>query len=82
VILDDRKTGLTRYENDLLQYLALNRGRTVTRERILQDVWGREPGSGDRTVDNYIARLRTKIEAEPNRPEHILTVHGSGYKLV
>jgi DNA-binding response OmpR family regulator len=81
-VRDNRRTPLTRYESDLLQYLALNKGRTVTRERILQDVWGRELASGDRTVDNYIARLRSKIEREPNRPEHILTVHGSGYKLV
>jgi DNA-binding response OmpR family regulator len=77
-----RSESLTRYEADLLHFLALHRGETVSRERILEEVWGAELNSGNRTVDNYIARLRAKLEASPARPQFILTVHGSGYKLV
>ena len=75
---------LTRYESDLLQYLAARRGVVVSREGVLKDVWGvldAEPNANNRTVDNYVARLRTKIEDTPSSPQHLLTVHGKGYKL-
>jgi DNA-binding response OmpR family regulator len=73
---------LTRYESELLQYLAAHRGRVVSRERILEEVWGRQADSSSRSVDNYVARVRTKIEENPSRPRHLLTVHGEGYKLL
>ena len=76
------RVSLTRCENDLLRLLAMERGETVARERILAEVWSTGMQSGNRTVDNYIARLRTKIERDPGHPEHILTVHGMGYRLV
>jgi two-component system alkaline phosphatase synthesis response regulator PhoP len=77
-----RKKKLTRYENDLLRFLAVHRGSVVSRNRIAEEVWGREASPSSRTVDNYIARLRSKIEPTPAEPQHILTVHGEGYKLV
>jgi DNA-binding response OmpR family regulator len=77
-----RSESLTRYEADLLHFLAIHRGNTVSRESILEEVWGAELNSGNRTVDNYVARLRSKLESSPARPQFILTVHGAGYKLV
>lgn len=76
------KIRLTRYENDLLRFLAENRGQVVARKRILEEVWGTAAGEGSRIVDNYVARLRARIEKLPDNPQHLLTVHGSGYKLV
>jgi len=73
---------LTRYECDLLQFLAAHRGRVVSRQRIMEDVWGRRDDPSSRAVDNYVSRVRTKIEPDPSRPRHLLTVHGAGYKLV
>ncbi|MEO0556912.1 MAG: response regulator transcription factor [Bacteroidota bacterium] len=69
-------------EFGLLCYLLENRGRVVTRDEALTHVWGYEAMPTTRTVDVHIAGLRQKLEAEPGRPRHILTVHGRGYKLV
>jgi DNA-binding response OmpR family regulator len=76
------KGKLTRYETDLLRFLTENRGQVVSRKRILEEVWGSPEMEGSRIVDNYVARLRAKIEKLPDSPKHILTLHGSGYKLV
>jgi DNA-binding response OmpR family regulator len=73
---------LTRYECELLQFLAANRNKVVSRQRIMEEVWGRAADTSIRAVDNYMAKLRTKVEANPSRPRHLLTVHGAGYKLV
>ncbi|MBN1672497.1 MAG: response regulator transcription factor [Kiritimatiellae bacterium] len=78
----DRQTSLTSQENSLLQFLAENRGRVVSRERILKEVWGIDTATTTRTLDNYIAKLRAKLEPDPAHPRHILTAHGTGYKLV
>jgi two-component system alkaline phosphatase synthesis response regulator PhoP len=72
---------LTRKEFDLLAYLCEHRGEVVTRERLLDEVWGYERFPTTRTVDTHILRLRRKFEADPDRPAFILTVHGQGYKL-
>ena len=80
--VDGRTERLTRYESELLQFLVANRGQVVPRDRILVDVWGVDPSPANRTVDNYIARLRGKLEPDPSQPRHILTVHGKGYRLV
>ena len=82
VIWGKNKASLTRCENDLLRLLASRRGEAVTRQHILAEVWSTEMQSGNRTVDNYITRLRAKLERDPAHPEHILTVHGTGYRLV
>jgi len=54
----------------------------VSREEILTKIWGLEASSTNRTVDNFIVKLRRKIESQPDKPQHILTVYGYGYKLV
>jgi two-component system alkaline phosphatase synthesis response regulator PhoP len=73
---------LTGKEFDVLRLLARNRGRIVTRERLLEEVWGYEHYPTTRTVDNHILRLRQKLEADPSHPRHILSVYGEGYKFV
>ncbi len=69
-------------ELELLRYLSLHRGEVVSRERLLTEVWGHQREVATRTVDNFIVRLRKKIEADPADPRFLITVHGSGYKLV
>jgi two-component system alkaline phosphatase synthesis response regulator PhoP len=76
-----REVGLTRKEFELLVYLLEHRGEVVTRERLLDEVWGYERFPTTRTVDTHILRLRRKFEADPDRPAFILTVHGQGYKF-
>ena len=72
---------LSFYEVELLRLLHERSGQPVSREEILQKIWGLEGGPSNRTVDNFIVKLRKKIEPSPDRPEHILTVYGFGYKL-
>src|ERR671912_499087 len=69
-------------EFDLLRYFVQHTGQVVTREQILNEVWGYEEFPTTRTIDNFVAKLRQKIERAPHAPEHILTIHGSGYKFV
>ncbi len=73
---------LTRKEFDLLVFLLEHRGEVVTRDRLLDEVWGYERFPTTRTVDTHILRLRRKLEADPDRPVHIETVHGQGYRFV
>ena len=69
-------------ELDMLRYLVLHKGQVVSRDTLLAEVWGHSEQVVTRTVDNFILRLRKKIEPEPSRPQYLLTVHGAGYKLV
>jgi two-component system alkaline phosphatase synthesis response regulator PhoP len=78
----DERLFLTSREFDLLRYLVQHRGEVVTRDQILNEVWGYEEAPTTRTIDNFVAKLRQKIERAPHQPEHILTVHGLGYKFV
>jgi len=73
---------LTPKEIDILKYFWHHRNKTVTREELLTNVWGYDESYSTRTVDNFILKLRQKIEADPANPKHILTIHGVGYKLV
>ncbi|KPK11322.1 MAG: response regulator [Myxococcales bacterium SG8_38] len=75
-------THLSFYEVELLKFLWERRGEPVSRDEILEKIWGLEAGPNNRTVDNFIVKLRRKIEPKPDRPVHILTVYGVGYKLV
>jgi two-component system alkaline phosphatase synthesis response regulator PhoP len=75
------EVGVTRKEFELLVYLLEHRGEIVTRERLLDEVWGYERFPTTRTVDTHILRLRRKFEADPDRPAFILTAHGQGYKF-
>ena len=74
-------TPLSFYEVELLRLLYERVGQPVSREEILQKIWGIEGGPSNRTVDNFIVKLRKKVEKSPEKPEHILTVYGYGYKL-
>ena len=69
-------------ELELLRYLVLHRGEVVSRETLLAEVWGHQREVATRTVDNFIVRLRKKLEADPADPHYLITVHGSGYKLI
>lgn len=69
-------------ELELLRYFARRRGEVVTREELLDDVWGYDAIPLTRTVDVHIAKLRRKVEEVPSEPRHIVTVHRVGYKLV
>ena len=73
---------LTRKEFALLRFLASRANTVVTRDELLNKVWGFEAYPLTRTVDNHIASLRAKLESDPARPVHIQTVHGVGYKFV
>jgi len=81
-----RKAGkpveLTRKEFGLLRVLAARAGQVLTRDDLLNDVWGYEATPTTRTVDNHVASLRAKLEADAASPRHIVTVHGVGYKWV
>ncbi len=72
---------LSFYEVELIRLLNERAGQPVAREEILQKIWGVEAGPSNRTVDNFIVKLRKKLEKSPEKPEHILTVYGYGYKL-
>jgi len=69
-------------EFDVLYYLWKKRNQTVSRDELLNEVWGYEENPTTRTVDNFILKLRQKVENDHNHPQVILTVHGIGYKLV
>ncbi len=78
----DKVVDLPHREMELLHYLWKHTGEAVSRERILEEVWGFDEAPTSRTVDNFIVRLRQKIEPEEGNPRFILSVHGVGYKLV
>ena len=73
---------LTAKEYDVLRLLIQCRGEVVTRERMLNDVWGYEACPTTRTVDNHILKLRQKLEEDPAHPRYILSIYGEGYKFV
>jgi DNA-binding response OmpR family regulator len=76
-----RPVDMTPKEFGVLRYLAARPGKVVGRQELLEEVWGYESYPTTRTVDNHIASLRAKLEAEPAEPRHLLTVHGAGYKF-
>jgi DNA-binding response OmpR family regulator len=69
-------------EFELLKYFLSHPGETLSRDRLLEDVWGYDRFPTTRTVDAHIVRLRQKVEPKPEEPRFILTVHGTGYKFV
>jgi DNA-binding response OmpR family regulator len=73
---------MTRKEFAILRYLASRGGEVVSRDDLLNEVWGYESYPSSRTVDNHVASLRAKLERNSPEPEHIRTVHGVGYKFV
>ena len=73
---------MPRKEFGILQLLASRMGEVVSRDELLNQVWGYDAYPSTRTVDNHIASLRSKLEDDPASPRHLLTVHGVGYKLM
>jgi len=72
---------LSFYETELMRLLHERPGQPVSREEILNKIWGMDANPTNRTIDNFIVKLRKKIEKKPEEPTHILTVYGFGYKL-
>jgi two-component system alkaline phosphatase synthesis response regulator PhoP len=77
-----RKLELTPKEYEVMRFLILHQGEVVTRDQLLDQVWGYEVYPTTRTVDNHILRLRQKLEEEPAKPKHILSIYGEGYRFV
>jgi DNA-binding response OmpR family regulator len=73
---------LSHKEFEILSYLHQHKNQVVSRYDLLEKVWGYDEQPTTRTVDNFVVRLRQKVELNPNQPRVILTVHGTGYKLV
>ena len=76
-----KEHSMSHYEVELFKLLYANVDRPVTRDEILDKVWGTENYPSNRTVDNFIVKLRKKIEDDYKNPKHILTIYGVGYKL-
>jgi DNA-binding response OmpR family regulator len=77
-----KQVKLSHKEFDILKFLLANKNDIVSRYKLLEDVWGYEAQPTTRTVDNFILKLRQKVEDNPNEPKIILTVHGIGYKMI
>ena len=77
-----KKVALSFYEVELLRLLHERGGQPVTRDEILEKIWGVSSASSTRGVDNVIVKLRKKIEDDAANPRHIVTIYGTGYKLV
>jgi DNA-binding response OmpR family regulator len=78
----DQEIKLSRKEFGVLHLLAERKGEVVSRDELLDQVWGYNNYPTTRTVDNHVAMLRSKLESNPSEPRHLLTVHGVGYRLV
>lgn len=83
---DARRNGapleMTRKEFGVLRLLVSRAGEVLTRDDLLNEVWGYEATPTTRTVDNHVASLRAKLESTPSQPAHLLTIHGVGYKWI
>jgi DNA-binding response OmpR family regulator len=78
----DKELKMTPAEYNLLTYFVSNPDRPLTRDMILNSVWGYESFPNTRTVDAHVVKLRQKLEPDPNCPRHFLTVHGVGYRFL
>ena len=79
---NNNEVHLSTKEIDIIHYLWKRKKQTVSRNELLENVWGYEDSPTTRTVDNFILKIRQKVESNPNDPKIILTVHGLGYKLL
>jgi DNA-binding response OmpR family regulator len=82
VMRKDKELDLTSLEIEILKYFIAHKGEVVTREALLDKIWGYEKFPTTRTIDNHILKLRKKIEGDPSHPEYILSVYGEGYRFV
>ncbi|WP_339019041.1 response regulator transcription factor [Corynebacterium simulans] len=81
VTVDGEAVSMPLKEFDLLEYLLRNAGRVLTRGQLIDRIWGADYVGDTKTLDVHVKRLRSKIEAEPSRPQHLVTVRGLGYKF-
>ena len=69
-------------EFEIIHFLWNHKNETVSREQLLDNIWGKNVYTTSRTIDNFIVKLRNKIEKDPNKPQLIISIHGIGYKLI
>jgi two-component system alkaline phosphatase synthesis response regulator PhoP len=79
---DGEPLDLTAREYDILRLMIRHRGETISRDRMLNEIWGYDAYPATRTVDSHMVKLRQKIEEDPAEPKHILSIYGEGYKFV
>ena len=82
IVREGRTIALTAQEFKTLKFMVQNPERVITRDELLNEVWGYHNYPSTRTVDNHILKLRQKLEKDPANPVHFRTVHGVGYKFV
>ena len=77
-----KPVSLTSKDFEILRYLWQHQQLVISRDDLLKHVWGYDESISSRTVDNFIVKLRKNIEKDPAHPKHIITIHGTGYKLI
>jgi two-component system alkaline phosphatase synthesis response regulator PhoP len=82
VLRSGKAIDISSKEFELLKYFIVHSGETLSRDRLLEDVWGYDNYPTTRTVDTHLVRLRQKLEPNPDQPQYFLTVHGTGYRFV
>jgi two-component system alkaline phosphatase synthesis response regulator PhoP len=82
VVKSGKPIDISSKEFELLKYFVCHSGETLSRDRLLEEVWGYENYPTTRTVDTHLVRLRQKLEPDPEQPQYFLTVHGTGYRFV
>ncbi|MEM0961996.1 MAG: response regulator transcription factor [Bacteroidota bacterium] len=80
--VDGAPVPMTHLEAEVLRHFAAHPGEVVSRDQLLEEVWGDGVAPTARTVDNFVLKLRQKAEPDPARPRHFVTVHGVGYKFL
>ena len=78
----DKQLDLTSLEVEILKYFIAHQGEVITREALLDKIWGYDKYPTTRTIDNHILKLRKKIETDPSHPEYILSIYGEGYRFM
>ncbi|MBL1213806.1 MAG: response regulator transcription factor [Ignavibacteriae bacterium] len=79
---NEKEIHLSVTELNILKYFIQHKGEVISRDKLLDDIWGYEVFPTTRTVDNYILSLRKNLEDDPHSPKHIITVHKAGYKFI
>jgi two-component system alkaline phosphatase synthesis response regulator PhoP len=82
VLKSGKPIDISSKEFELLKYFIVHSGETLSRDRLLEEVWGYDNYPTTRTVDTHLVRLRQKLEPDPEQPQFFLTVHGTGYRFV
>ncbi|MCK9409968.1 MAG: response regulator transcription factor [Bacteriovoracaceae bacterium] len=77
-----KPVAMTSKDFDILKYLWIHQQQVISRDELLKHVWGYDESISSRTVDNFIVKLRRHVEKDPSSPKHIITIHGTGYKLI